>query len=100
MAEHALLRCLADPVQLAQIRDASLCHGAAGLLHTAHRVAQDAPPGTFAVHLPRLRALLLAQEPAREDGLLEGTTGPTLALLAADAGGTSAPGLDACLLVG
>ncbi|WP_028924170.1 lanthionine synthetase C family protein [Pseudonocardia acaciae] len=100
MAEHALRRCLADLNQLAQICDAGLCHGAAGLLHTVHRVAHDAPAGAFTEHLPRLRALLLDQQPARESGLLEGTTGPSLALLADDSGGTTASGWDACLLVG
>src|SRR5699024_1154281 len=71
MAENALLACVADRTQLDRIRDASLCHGAAGLLHTAHRVARDAPPGMFDAHLPRLRTLLLDQARPRGTGLLE-----------------------------
>ncbi|MEV7359407.1 lanthionine synthetase C family protein [Kitasatospora sp. NPDC091276] len=99
-AEHALLRCITDPAQLARISDAGLCHGAAGLLHTVHRVAQDATsPGQFTAHLPALRVLLHARAPAREPGLLDGTAGVRLALHATDRGGTPATGWDACLLL-
>ncbi|WP_219419630.1 lanthionine synthetase C family protein [Pseudonocardia nigra] len=44
MAQNALADCLADPAQRGRIHDAGLCHGLAGLLHTAHRVAADADP--------------------------------------------------------
>ncbi|MGH3806371.1 MAG: lanthionine synthetase C family protein [Pseudonocardiaceae bacterium] len=100
MAEDSLLRCLADPSQLAQIRDASLCHGAAGLLHITHRVARDASDGAFTAHIPRLRALLLTQESARQEGLLEGVTGSALALYCDEASGIPATSWDACLLAG
>ncbi|MFE4514280.1 lanthionine synthetase C family protein [Kitasatospora sp. NPDC056783] len=99
-AEHALLRCITDPAQLDRITDAGLCHGAAGLLHAVHRVAHDATePSRFTTHLPALRALLRAQTPAREPGLLDGTAGVRLALHAADRGGPPTTGWDACLLL-
>lgn len=99
MAENALLACLSDPGQLARIRDGGICHGAAGLLHTTHRVTRDAHSDAFAAHLPRLRALLAAQPTAGDDGFLDGTTGTALALTTAD-DDTAAPGWDACLLAG
>ncbi|WP_327074429.1 lanthionine synthetase C family protein [Kitasatospora purpeofusca] len=99
-AETALLRCITDPAQLEQIGDAGLCHGAAGLLHTVHRVAQDADrPDQFTAQLPDLRALVRAQAPARQPGFLDGTAGTALALHATDQGGTPATGWDACLLL-
>lgn len=99
MAEQALLGCLEDPSQLALLGDAGLCHGAAGLLHATRCVARDARPGTFADHLPRLRALLLSRELPGCPGLLEGDTGPKLVVLSGDTGIT-ASGWDACLLTG
>ncbi|WP_406205280.1 lanthionine synthetase C family protein [Kitasatospora sp. NBC_01560] len=99
-AETALLRCITDPAQLAQIGEPGLCHGAAGLLHTVHRVAQDADrPEQFTAHLPALRSLLHAQAPARQPGFLNGTAGTALALHATNRGGTPATGWDACLLL-
>ncbi|MFE7115120.1 lanthionine synthetase C family protein [Streptomyces sp. NPDC057654] len=97
MAETALLHSLSDPRQLALVNDTSLCHGTAGLLHTTSRVARDAEPGSFTTHLRHLHALLLSQEPARHEGLLEGTTGAELALHAAD--GKPVSDWDACLLL-
>ncbi|MEU1710122.1 lanthionine synthetase LanC family protein [Streptomyces sp. NPDC005706] len=41
-AERALLSCLADRQQLAQLKDRSLCHGVGGLIRTVQRVAADA----------------------------------------------------------
>lgn len=99
MAENALLACLADPGQLARIRDGGICHGAAGLLHTTRRVASDARSDAFAAHLPRLHALLAAQPAAGDDGFLDGTTGTALALTTAD-DDVTASGWDACLLAG
>ncbi|MEV0188286.1 lanthionine synthetase C family protein [Kitasatospora purpeofusca] len=99
-AEAALRRCIADPTQLARITDPGLCHGAAGLLHTVHRVAQDSEkPERFAEHLPALRCLLHAQAPAQQPGFLNGTAGTALALHATDRGGVPATAWDACLLL-
>ena len=100
IAEQALLSCLADPTQLARIRDGGICHGAAGLLHTTHRVARDAEVTGFDDHLHRLHALVLDQEPAHEDGFLDGTAGRALALMTAEEHDSTASGWDACLLAG
>lgn len=100
MAEEALERSLTDPRQLAKITDPGLCHGAAGLLVTAHRMAQDSPNTRIAAHLPHLHSLLLSKEQQISEGLLEGATGPALADLHHQANGTPASGWDACLLIG
>jgi hypothetical protein len=98
-AEDAMKNCLTAPHQLAQITDRSLCHGTAGLLHTTHRLASDAPPGSFTRFLPRLHHLLCAQPETRQDGLLEGRAGTDLALHAATTQGVPASTWDACLLL-
>jgi lantibiotic biosynthesis protein len=99
LAEQALLDCLDDPSQLGQIRDAGLCHGAAGLLHVTRHVARDARSEALLGHLTRLHVLLYRQRPAGHPGLLEGDTGLDLVLLANRAAVT-ASGWDACLLAG
>ncbi|WP_329142568.1 lanthionine synthetase C family protein [Streptomyces sp. NBC_01456] len=100
LAERALIACLSDPDQLGRIRDVGICHGAAGLLHTTHRVARDAAVTGFDAHLPGLRTLLLQQAPAADDGFLDGEAGRSLALLTAETQGTTVSGWDACLLSG
>ncbi|MFG3403618.1 lanthionine synthetase C family protein [Streptomyces sp. NPDC048142] len=100
LAEHALLACLSDPDQLGRIRDAGICHGAAGLLHTTHRVARDAIVTGFDAHLSSLRTLLLKQPPTDDDGFLDGEAGRALALQTAQTPGTTVSGWDACLLSG
>ncbi|MFI1863715.1 lanthionine synthetase C family protein [Streptomyces jumonjinensis] len=99
MAENALLHCLTDPIQMAQVQESGLCHGTAGLLQITHRAAQDAPLGTFSTALAQLRERLLAQEPTREDGFLGGPTGTALALEASATGGIPNSAWDACLLI-
>jgi hypothetical protein len=101
IAETALLGCLNDPGQLARIVDPSLCHGAAGLLHTAWRAAGDAATGELSTHLPRLAALLVErlQTAPRSIELLEGSTGAALALHTAAAGTAPRSGWDTCLLL-
>ncbi|MGW5677387.1 lanthionine synthetase C family protein [Streptomyces sp. NPDC003860] len=98
MAEGVLVRAFTEPAPLAGVQDAGLCHGTAGLLQIARRVAQDAPPGTFAVPIARLHSRLLEQEPARAEGFLGGPTGVALAL-ATTARGVPASDWDACLLI-
>ncbi|GAA1673327.1 lanthionine synthetase C family protein [Fodinicola feengrottensis] len=83
-AEQALAECLADHHQLALIRDASLCHGWAGLLHTTARVAANATDDRLAsTALPQLR-YRLSEHLRRSglpghDGLLTGAAGVRLA---------------------
>ena len=99
-AETALLGCLTDPAQLARIIDPSLCHGAAGLLHTTWRAATDAATGDLAAQLPRLTTLLLDRVTASplDSELLEGSTGAALALRTA-AGTPPQAKWDTCLLL-
>ncbi len=83
-AEHALARCLADPVQLARIIDPALCHGWAGLIATAWCAAADAGSPDIGVHLPRLLDTLLEHAGdvplGRLPGLIEGSAGVALTL--------------------
>jgi lantibiotic biosynthesis protein len=101
LAEQALAACLNDPAQLDSIRDASLCHGWAGLLHTVRACAADADATLdFAGHMAGLTDRLaqhVHDDPAAPHGFLEGAAGAALTLHA----GTSptASGWDACLLI-
>lgn len=103
IAEEALARCLASPAQLARLTDPAVCHGLAGVLATAWRVAADATTPVIAEHLPNLLGALL-QEQAKSDvparrrpGLIEGTAG-IAATLHTIATGT-AHGWDMSLLI-
>ncbi|MGI9001494.1 MAG: lanthionine synthetase C family protein [Pseudonocardia sp.] len=100
-AETALLDCLSDPAQLDRIIDSGLCHGAAGLLHTAWHMASDAATPDIAAHLPRLTARLLTQlrSSPQDTELLDGSTGAALALHAASTDAAPLSRWDACLLL-
>ncbi|MEY9211565.1 lanthionine synthetase C family protein [Thermobifida halotolerans] len=84
-AETVLASCITDEAQLDQLRDDSLCHGWAGLVHTSRRAAEDAPHGSALVlAFSRLQDLWRHRRPylpALPDhgGLLEGTVGAILA---------------------
>ncbi|WP_232376181.1 lanthionine synthetase C family protein [Amycolatopsis aidingensis] len=100
LAEEILALCVTDEAQLAQLADVSLCHGWAGLLHTAWRASHHSD--RIATALPRLLHGLtdrLARRPPAGQGLLTGTAG---ALLAQHAARTNTPPVtrwDACLLL-
>jgi hypothetical protein len=99
-AELALAGCLTDQRQLAQLTDASLCHGWAGLLHTTRRVATDsADPDRFDLRQILGRAQQVAQNLATsaDDGLLTGAAGTRLATHTATVGTPPLSGWDACL---
>lgn len=98
-AEGVLACCLADPVQLALLREPGLCHGWAGLYQTVWRASQVAASPVLAAYLPALAASLAANaEPTGDPGFLTGDAGTALALhTAAHDGPTS--GWDACLLL-
>ncbi len=102
-AEDAFARCVTDPAQLSRVTDTSLCHGWAGLYHTAWRAARDARTPAIGHALPHLTDLLSQHgRPGHGDGagLLEGDAGLALALHTA-AHPATAPicGWDACLLI-
>ncbi len=100
-AEAAMLACLRDPAQLDRLTDPGLCHGTAGVLQTACRMAADAPTSGLAVELPNLAARLLAQLSTAPDDpeLLDGRTGIALALHTAGTGAAPLTGWDAFLLL-
>ncbi len=101
-AEHAMAGCLADERQLAQLTDASLCHGWAGLLQTTWRVASDASdPGQFDLRrlLHRTQRFLDDRGPPTDEGLLDGVAGTGLAIYTVTVGAAPVSGWDACLLL-
>lgn len=102
--EQTLAGCVTDEDQLAQIHDASLCHGWAGLLHTTWRAAADADDeGALAATLPHLRARLEQHltrfGPPPHNGFLEGHAGVELVRDTTAAIGPRATRWDACLLL-
>ncbi|MGH3565522.1 MAG: lanthionine synthetase C family protein [Pseudonocardia sp.] len=100
-AEAAMLGCLRDPDQLDRLPAVGLCHGMAGLLQAAWRMAADAGTPDIADELPRLTARLLAGfGSASEDvEFLDGHAGVALALHTAGTGAAPLTGWDACLLL-
>jgi hypothetical protein len=101
-AEHALLGCLTDERQLAHLSDAGLCHGWAGLVHTARRAVAEtstieldtAATGAAA----RMRLHLHAGAAPVDAGFLEGAAGVALVETATECAGAG-PAWDTCLLV-
>jgi hypothetical protein len=82
-----LARCLADPLQLARLRDAHLCHGWAGVAATTWYAAADATTDTapqLRDHLPHLLRAVIDHahdpDPDRGAGLVEGQAGVALTL--------------------
>ncbi len=102
-AEDALTGCITDEKQLAQLGDACVCHGWAGLVQTTRRAAADAgPDSALAALLPHLHTRFEQQPHSQRlpigDGLLEGATGIALTRhTTADTPPT--PRWDACLLL-
>jgi hypothetical protein len=93
LAETAFTSCVTDPAQTRCLTDRSLCHGTAGLLATARRIAADALTPTPVAPIRDLhrQAAPADGEPA---GLLDGAAGSDLA-----AAGTTTTSWDACLLL-
>ncbi|MCD0447656.1 lanthionine synthetase C family protein [Actinocorallia sp. API 0066] len=91
-AETAFTACVTDPAQTSLFTDRSLCHGTAGLLTTARRIAADALHPIPLQHLARLHhtTAFPTDEPT---GLLEGKAGTTLATA------ETTTAWDACLLL-
>ena len=95
----ALVACTTDDTQLDQLGDDSLCHGWAGLVHTARRMLADAEPGSEATealarleHCWRHRRTQATRKLSDPNGMLEGDTGIALTDL------PPGTGWDACLL--
>ncbi|MFI1582998.1 lanthionine synthetase C family protein [Embleya sp. NPDC020630] len=100
IAEHALLACLSDPIQMARITEAGLCHGWAGVAQTLHRTAQDADTPALAARWRHLiDSMPCAGDLSTAGGLLEGPAGTALALHTAAHPASPDTGWDACLLI-
>lgn len=101
-AEEHLATCLSDPVQLARLTDAGLCHGWAGVYQTAWRAAHDAATPALHPILPQLAdGLACHAAPAVADGhgFLDGSSGTALALMTTTQDTAPTSGWDACLLI-
>jgi hypothetical protein len=103
-AEAALATCITEDMQLSQLRDASLCHGWAGLVQTTWRAAADAGTDSeLATLLPHLRARLEQYlhyyGPPAHDGLLEGTAGINLARHSTSSNRPPVSHWDSCMLL-
>jgi len=92
-AEDALLAVLRDAAQRARLPEIGLCHGKAGLLQTASRLAAASTDphraGQLTAELPGLAAELANQLASQAQGdpeLLNGTAGAVLALQTAVTG--------------
>ncbi|QHC26380.1 lanthionine synthetase C family protein [Streptomyces sp. GS7] len=81
-AENAILAALRDPIQLDLLPEIGLCHGTAGLLHTAWRMADQTTNPAIIAELPRVTDRLIAvlDRFDHEPELLDGTAGAALAL--------------------
>ncbi|MFI0722067.1 lanthionine synthetase C family protein [Streptomyces sp. NPDC021224] len=99
--EDALYRALSDPAQLANVTDAGLCHGWAGIYQTATRAAADALDERLRGLLSPLGDALLAHagRGAAGPGLLNGVAGTALALSTLATHQPPSTGWDACLLI-
>ncbi|WP_328973913.1 lanthionine synthetase C family protein [Streptomyces sp. NBC_00239] len=81
-AERAVLATLRDPYQLGRLPEIGLCHGMAGLLQAAWRMAAETGNTRIAAELPHLanRLITAAKRPSQEPELLDGAAGAALAL--------------------
>lgn len=99
-AEDAMLAALRDPAQLDLLSEIGLCHGTAGLLLAAWRMATNASTPEIAAHLPQLTARLidaLSRPSDNNPELLDGAAGAALALHTVGTGTAPAPHWDAFL---
>jgi lantibiotic biosynthesis protein len=99
-AETAILTVLRDPAELGRLTEPGLCHGTAGLLQAASRIAADSDQDAIAFELPRVAARLVAQvtdDNGSNPELLDGHAGAALALHTISAGCSPEPGWDAFL---
>ncbi|MET9812329.1 lanthionine synthetase C family protein [Streptomyces sp. NPDC006355] len=81
-AESAILSTLRDPLQLDKLPEIGLCHGMAGLLHAAWRMATETRNTEIAAELPHLadRLITALDQDHHDPELLDGAAGAALAL--------------------
>ncbi|MGW8329394.1 lanthionine synthetase C family protein [Streptomyces sp. NPDC055897] len=98
-AENAILATLRDPLQLDELPEIGLCHGTAGLLHTAWRMATETGNTGIAAELPQLanRLITALDQKDHDPELLDGAAGAALALHTLGTGDAPAPHWDTFL---
>ncbi|AXI79785.1 lanthionine synthetase C family protein [Peterkaempfera bronchialis] len=98
-AESAILAALRDPLQLAKLPEIGLCHGMAGLLHAAWRMATETDNPEIAAELPYLASRLITalDRSDHDPELLDGAAGAALALHTIGTGSALAPHWDTFL---
>jgi Lantibiotic modifying enzyme len=81
-AENAILATLRDPLHLDKLPEIGLCHGLAGLLHAAWRMATETGNSEITAELPRLtdRLIIALDLNDHDPELLDGAAGAALAL--------------------
>ncbi|BCJ58200.1 hypothetical protein Jiend_16220 [Micromonospora endophytica] len=96
-----MLAALRDPSQRALLPEIGLCHGKAGLLQSAFRMAVDARSPALVAELPDLAAHLATQltQNMTDPELMDGAAGAALALHAVGTSATPASAWDAVLLL-
>jgi hypothetical protein len=102
LAEAGMLSALGDPAHLSLLGpEIGLCHGTAGLLQAAWRMAADALTPDLAERLPHLTARLLGQldGPITSPELLDGAAGAALVLHTVGTGTSPGPAWDRFLLL-
>ncbi|WP_238436495.1 MULTISPECIES: hypothetical protein [unclassified Frankia] len=95
-------RCgAARSAQLDLLSEIGLCHGTAGLLQAAWRMATDARSGQIAAELPALTARLTTQlaQGTPDPELLDGAAGAALALHTVGTGAVPVSGWGAAFLL-
>ncbi|MFZ3557190.1 lanthionine synthetase C family protein [Streptomyces sp. BH055] len=99
IAENAMLAVLRDPQRLDQLPEIGLCHGMAGLLHSAWRMATETGNTRISAYLPPLAERLATALRAgfHDPELLDGATGAALALHTYSTGITPRPHWDTFL---
>lgn len=100
-AEAAMLAALRGADREALGAEVGLCHGIAGMLHSAWRMAADASTCLLADELTGLGSNLIARlpDPTTHPELMDGTAGAALALLTLGTGIAPASGWDSFLLL-
>lgn len=100
-AENAMLAVLRDPGQVSRLPQAGLCHGTAGLLQSAWRMAADASTPQIAAEIPALATRLIhaAGDAVTFPEFLDGAAGAALALHTAGTGTAPASSWDSVLLL-
>ncbi|MEU5107389.1 lanthionine synthetase C family protein [Streptomyces sp. NPDC021354] len=98
-AENAILATLRDPLQLDKLPEIGLCHGTAGLLHAAWRMATETGGTEITAELPNLanRLIMALDQDHHDPELLDGAAGAALALHTLGTGSPPVPHWDTFL---